>query len=315
MESTPAKAPLIQPSWLRVIVFVLVYIGANFIAHSLLGQPSTFLDSLADRVSIVSGNPDRQFNYVLLTLLASFLLSVLLVIGFVKYIDRRSVGSLGFEYRGHLPDAMVGLLLPVIVLGSATLILYANNNLEWTDLHFSSGDFLKGLFLMIAIAVGEEMVFRGYILNNLMQKLNRWFALAISAALFSLMHSNNPGVDVLAMINLFIGGVLLGINYIYTRNLWFSIFLHTLWNFMQGPVLGFPVSGVDLRSILQPELKGNILLTGGIFGLEASFITGVLLLLTILVLYLVYQNRSGKRERPMKRNNRRSQNVSTSPSA
>ena len=224
MESTPAKAPLIQPSWLRVIVFVLVYIGANFIAHSLLGQPSTFLDSLADRVSIVSGNPDRQFNYVLLTLLASFLLSVLLVIGFVKYIDRRSVGSLGFEYRGHLPDAMVGLLLPVIVLGSATLILYANNNLEWTDLHFSSGDFLNGLFLMIAIAVGEEMVFRGYILNNLMQKLNRWFALAISAALFSLMHSNNPGVDVLAMINLFIGGVLLGINYIYTRNLWFSIF-------------------------------------------------------------------------------------------
>ena len=239
----------------------------------------------------------------------------MLVIGFVKYIDRRSVGSLGFEYRGHLPDAMVGLLLPVIVLGSATLILYANNNLEWTDLHFSSGDFLNGLFLMIAIAVGEEMVFRGYILNNLMQKLNRWFALAISAALFSLMHSNNPGVDVLAMINLFIGGVLLGINYIYTRNLWFSIFLHTLWNFMQGPVLGFPVSGVDLRSILQPELKGNILLTGGIFGLEASFITGVLLLLTILVLYLVYQNRSGKRERPTKRNNRRSQNVSTSPSA
>ena len=295
MESPSAKTPLIQPSWLRVIIFVLVYLGINLLAYRLLAKGSSFFDALADQVSKISGNPDREFNYVLLTLLASFVLSVLLVVLFVRFLDRRTVASLGFDYRAHIPDAIVGFLLPVIILGSASLILYFNRNLEWTDISFSSGDFLNGLFLMIAIAVGEEMVFRGYILNNLMQALNRWFALVISATLFSLMHSNNPGVDVLAMINLFVGGLLLGINYIYTRNLWFSILLHTAWNFLQGPILGFPVSGVNLQSVLNPELKGNSLLTGGTFGLEASFITGVLLIITILVLYLVYQRRSGRK--------------------
>jgi hypothetical protein len=144
---------------------------------------------------------------------------------------------------------------------------------------------------MIAIAIGEEMVFRGYILNNLLHSLHKWLALAISAALFALMHSNNPGVDIIAMINLFIGGLLLGINYIFTRNLWFSIMLHTAWNFFQGPVLGFPVSGLHLQSILHPELKGNVLITGGTFGLEASFLTGILLIVTVMILYFVYRSR------------------------
>ena len=142
---------------------------------------------------------------------------------------------------------------------------------------------------MIAIAVGEEMVFRGYILNNLMATLNRWLALAISSALFALMHSNNPSVDLIAMLNLFVGGLLLGINFVFTRNLWFSILLHTSWNFLQGPVMGFPVSGVNLQSILEHELRGNPLLTGGSFGLEASVLTGVLLIFSIIRLYLDYR--------------------------
>jgi membrane protease YdiL (CAAX protease family) len=145
---------------------------------------------------------------------------------------------------------------------------------------------------MIAIAVGEEMVFRGYILNNLMQSLNRWLALAISAALFALMHSNNPNVDLIAMVNLFGGGLLLGINYIFTKNLWFSIMLHTAWNFLQGPVLGFPVSGVNLPSILHLELKGSSLMSGGAFGLEASLITSILVIVAVLLLYIVYRSRT-----------------------
>ena len=291
MESPAVKAPLIQPSWLRVVIFVFAHLALILLAMRLLNQASSVFDSVADSIGKFSGNPGRDFNYVLLTLLGSFLLSVLLVILFRKLLDRQSVSSLGFQYRNHLPDAVVGFLLPVIILGSVSLILHFTGNVEWTDITFSSGDFLNGLFLMIAIAVGEEMVFRGYILNNLMQSMNRWLALFISAALFALMHSNNPSVNVLAMINLFVGGLLLGINYIFTRNLWFSIFLHTAWNFLQGPVLGFPVSGVDLESDFHPELRGDKIMTGGTFGLEGSLLTGALLMIAILILYLVYRSR------------------------
>ena len=291
MDSSSGKQPLIQPSWLRVIIFVLVYLGMNLLAYRVFSSRSSFTNTLADQVAKLSGSVSRDFNFVLLTLFAAFLLSVMLVIIFRKWIDRQSVTSLGFEYRHHIPDALVGFLLPVIILGSVSLILFFNKNLQWTDISFTSGDFLTGLFLMIVIAVGEEMVFRGYILNNLMQSLDKWLALSISAAVFALMHSNNPGIDLIAMVNLFGGGLLLGINYIFTKNLWFSIVLHTMWNFLQGPVLGFPVSGVNLQRILQPELKGNVLLTGGAFGLEASILTGILLIISVLLLYLIYKNR------------------------
>jgi len=291
MELPSAKSPLIQPPWLRVIIFVLAYLGINLLVYRLLNSKLSFIDSTADNISKISGNNSREFNFILLTLFVSFLLSVLLVIVFKKWIDRERVSTIGFEYRKYLGDALVGSLLPVIILGSVSLILFFHKNLEWTDISFGSGDFLNGLFLMIVIAIGEELVFRGYILNNLMQSINKWLALAISAALFALMHSNNPGIDIIAMVNLFAGGLLLGINYIFTKNLWFSILLHTFWNFLQGPVLGFPVSGVNLQSILHHELEGNELLTGGLFGLEASILTGVFLIIAVLILYMVYQNK------------------------
>jgi uncharacterized protein len=298
MESPSAKTPLLQPSWLRVIVFVLLYLVVSLFAYKVLDSGIGVLNTFADNIAKLSGNPDREFNFILLGLLTSFLLSVLLVVLFTRLVDRRSVSSLGFEYRGYLPDGIVGFLLPLVIIGTVSLVLYFTKSLAWTDITFTSGDFLNGLFLMIVIAVGEEMVFRGYILNNLMQSLNRWLALAISAALFALMHSNNPGVNLMAMINLFAGGLLLGINYVFTRNLWFSILLHTGWNFLQGPVLGFPVSGVNLPGVLEHELKGDPVLTGGAFGLEASLLTGILLILSVLILFFVYRWRAEKDVRP-----------------
>ena len=292
MELTLGKPALLQPPWLRVAIFVLIYLGLNYFVYRILNTRPSFVETLTDQVSTISGNPGRDLNFTLLVLFASFLVSVMLVLLFRKLVDRKTISSLGFAYKMHLTDAVVGFLLPVMVLGIVSLVLFFTKNLEWTDISFSSGDFLNGLFLMIMIAVGEEMVFRGYILNNLMESLNRWLALAISSALFALMHSNNPGVDIIAMVNLFIGGLLLGMNFIFTKNLWFSISLHTAWNFLQGPVFGFPVSGVSLPSILHPELKGNTLITGGIFGLEASLLTGVILLITLLILYFVYQQKS-----------------------
>ncbi|MGZ5133846.1 MAG: CPBP family intramembrane glutamic endopeptidase [Flavitalea sp.] len=292
MELSSGKPALLQPSWLRVIIFVLLYLAINYLAYSLLNTRPAFVDTLTEGVSNISGNPGKDLNFTLLVLFASFLVSVMLVLLFRKLIDRKDISSLGFAYKKHIPDAAVGFLLPVSMLGLVSLVLFFTNNLEWTDISFNTGDFLNGVFLMTMIAVGEEMVFRGYILNNLMESMNRWLALTISSALFALMHSNNPGIDIIAMVNLFVGGFLLGINYIFTRNLWFSIFLHTAWNFLQGPVLGFPVSGVNLPSILHPQLKGNTLLTGGVFGLEASLLTGVVLLITLFILYLVYQQKS-----------------------
>jgi len=85
--------------------------------------------------------------------------------------------------------------------------------------------------------------------------------------------------------------MLLGINYIFTKNLWYGIFFHVAWNFYQGSILGYKVSGVPLKSLFEQELNGNYLLTGGSFGFEGSVITSVLYLLAFLLLAWVYRRR------------------------
>jgi len=144
---------------------------------------------------------------------------------------------------------------------------------------------------MAIIAFYEELVFRGYILNNLMESFNKWIALLISAILFAIFHLDNPSVNIVAVLNVFSAGVLLGVNYIYTKNLWFAFLFHFGWNFFEGPILGYKISGLNTQTLLQTELKGDVLLTGGEFGFEGSIFSLALMLITILLLYWIYEKR------------------------
>ena len=178
-----------------------------------------------------------------------------------------------------------------------TETLYTGKNqvsakhLQWTDITFSGTDLFIEFGMLLIVAFYEEIVFRGYILNNLMESFNRWVALLLSAVLFTVFHLDNPGINIIPSINIFLAGILLGINYIYTKNLWFAILFHLGWNFFQGPVLGYKISGVNLPTLLQTELKGDLLLTGGDFGFEGSFFCTGLIVIAILLLYRLYENR------------------------
>jgi hypothetical protein len=113
---------------------------------------------------------------------------------------------------------------------------------------------------------------------------NKWIALGISSVLFAAYHAITPGIHTLAFINLFLAGILLGINYIFTRNLWFSFLLHVGWNFFEGPILGFHVSGTTFPSLFQAEPNGDLFITGGDYGLGGSMPMTLLLVVAILVL-------------------------------
>ena len=281
-------SPMIKQPWLRVVIFCIAFLAVYMVLYWFLDSGASILNSLADSLGHIVGSTNADFNFLLLTVVLSFLVNLTMVYVFRKFVDRRSVHSLGFDFRNRIHDAIAGVLIPVVILGMVTLLLYFSGNLEWADISFEATHFVAGLFIMIIVAIGEEIVFRGYILNNLLQSVNRWLALAISALLFAMMHSNNPEVTIISVLNLFVAGILLGLNYIFTRNLYFTILLHTSWNFLQGPVLGFPVSGVQLESVLHPEVKGNEFITGGGFGLEGSLLTAMLIAVAILILVLLY---------------------------
>jgi membrane protease YdiL (CAAX protease family) len=104
------------------------------------------------------------------------------------------------------------------------------------------------------------------------------------------MHLGNANVTILSFINILLAGILLGIYYIHKRNLWLPIALHFSWNFFQGPVYGFEVSGVDISGIIIQDLQGSDTLTGGPFGFEGSLFATLLMIVAILFLHYKYKN-------------------------
>lgn len=282
--------PVIKQGWMRAILFLFAFFSCAILA----GMAGNLIIAGSPMVKENEIPAEQKLNFALITLSIATVMVLALTVTFRRFIDRRSVNSLGLQWSPFQADAFTGFNLGITLLGTATLLLHATGKLEWSEAHFNAGDLSKGFMLMVLIAITEEAVFRAYILNNLLDSFNKWVALGLSAAMFTLAHASNPGISFLPVVNLLLAGLLLGINFIYTRNIWFAVFFHFIWNFIQGPVLGYTVSGLPLQGILQPELKGASWVTGGAFGLEGSFITSSLLVLALLLLYVIYEKNTAK---------------------
>ena len=123
----------------------------------------------------------------------------------------------------------------------------------------------------------EEVLFRGILFRWLEEFAGSWAALVVTSALFGLSHIANPNATWFSSLAISVeAGILLGGAYMLTRSLWLPIGLHGAWNVMQGAVFGIPVSGNAAQGLVQSNLSGPVLLSGGGFGLEASVIALVI---------------------------------------
>ena len=222
------------------------------------------------------------------------LISILFTLLFRKLVDRKTIASMGWKWKGHEKDFSAGSLLSIAILGSGTIILAFAGFIEWMQVKWEPASLFTAFILMLVVSFYEELAFRGYILNNLMDTLHPAKALVVSALIFAIFHGTNPNASLLGIFNVFIAGMLLGINYLFTRNLWFGIGFHFCWNFIQGPVLGFGVSGLNLSSILTQEQSGSAIWTGGSFGFEGSLLNTLLCLTAGVLLFLIYTIRHKK---------------------
>jgi membrane protease YdiL (CAAX protease family) len=288
MSDKAAKKPLVKQAWLRVVLFGIGFaiitlliaipaVIAILYAHS---KNQDITANLAEALpKLLAG------NFLWLVVLLECVVSLLSVWIFRVFVDRRSFSSLGLRPDGYFSESVIGFFMGPALLGICSLGLLFSGHLKWVDISFDPQSLTISLGLLLLIAFSEELVFRGYVLGNLLETFsNKWVALAISAILFAIFHITNPGMHSLAFANLFLAGLLLGLNYIYTRNLWFSMLFHFSWNFFQGPLLGFNVSGLHLPSLLIAETKGDLMITGGEFGLEGSMLNTAISLTAVLVL-------------------------------
>jgi len=279
------KSPLIKRGWLRSLLFFLSFfiIVALFniigIVVASFFSVYGFEEFLSDQ-ELLMGNK-MMMMMTMVSQLAGALFTVWI---FQKFVSRESFTSIGLRFEGYKNDLYQGLLVGagLITIGFLTLVIF---NLISVDLtYFSLYDQVFYLILFAVVSLNEEIAIRGYILQNLSKSFNKYIALAISSLVFMIMHLGNPNLDILPIVNLFLAGIFLGVYRIHKNNLWFPIGAHLTWNYLQGPIYGFEVSGNKINSLFEQKLNGHDILTGGNFGYEGSIILTVFLIAGIYLM-------------------------------
>ncbi len=229
----------------------------------------------------------QMLNEVLM--LVSGLIAACMVLGFRKL----PFSGLGLSLKGWgrslLRGALFVVFLYVVGFGLSLLL----GAVEVVGFLFSPISLLVSLLLYFFVALTEEVIGRGFILGRMLDGgINKFVALFISAVLFSLMHLFNPNFAFVPFLNIMLAGCFLGASYIYTRNLCFPIALHWFWNWIQGSVLGYKVSGNEFsnENLLILHFPEENLINGGTFGFEGSILCSLLLVLgTVIILRHYYK--------------------------
>ena len=207
-------------------------------------------------------------------------------------IQKFTIAEFGLRLKNGISESLTGLLTGLFLITSIFLILLISEQIEIKAIQFDALSFFSYLFIFLLVGFYEESLLRGYFLGTMLKLTNKYLALGITSVLFSLMHILNANFSLVPFINIVLAGILLGIVYIHTLRLWFSITLHFIWNFLQGPVFGSMVSGNSSgESVISITTNDNDLLTGGEFGFEGSLIMTGLLMILILILDGYYKRR------------------------
>ena len=284
-----------------VIISTLFYIflasffieGGLWIGSELVGPFSQVIGFLVEFFSPGNGGARVQeffYHYFLYYELFSFVFILLLFIFWVKFIEKNPLSTLGFVKKNWLKYLGWGILLSLLQMGVIALVyqLGGIGSFELNELSLEPILFILGLFPFWLLQGGtEEVATRGWLLTRIAARTNLPLAIAISSSLFGFLHLGNSGVTFLSVLNIILDGVLAGLLLIYTDSIWLVVAQHGTWNYVQGNLLGFQVSGTGAdASIFRFTMgDGPDWLTGGAFGAEGSIITTLVLLVSLVIVH------------------------------
>jgi membrane protease YdiL (CAAX protease family) len=204
------------------------------------------------------------------------------------------LAMLGLGWHRHAPlDFIAGAAITtsaMVCIFAAELALGAIGHGPAPRL--SVQDFALLALVKLAHTFKEEFIMRGLLLSGLLLVLRGRVTLAIglSALAFGLGHLSNPGASALSVLGTALGGVIYGLAFVRTHNLWLPIGLHSAWNFVQGPLLGFPVSGMAAGGLQQVHNLAPAWLTGADYGPEAGLV-GILFRFYVIAMVLLWTAR------------------------
>ena len=290
---TKTSVPVFVSTLFYVLLASLFIEGGLWIGSELVGPFSLVIGFLVEFFSPGNGTASIQeffYHYFLYYELFSFVIILLLFMFWVKVIEKNALSSLGFVKRNWLKYLGWGILLSLVQMGVIALVYQVSGIgfFELNELSLEPLLFILGLFPFWLLQGGtEEVATRGWLLTRIATRTNLPLAIAISSSLFGILHMGNAGVTFLSVLNIILDGMLAALLFIYTDSIWLVVAQHGTWNYVQGNLLGFQVSGTGADASIFSFTMGSgpDWLTGGAFGAEGSIITTLVLLVSLVIVY------------------------------
>lgn len=287
-------------TFLQVVIPVVSYFiirvlrfGSASLPTSVVTDPSagSILDIAGDSPVLMSP------SFMVLSLFGT-VFTTLVTILYCRFIEKRSMASMGFVRKSAVKNYLSGYLLGVGMIALSVLFCVLAGAISFDEITtpVPVGLLLLFFFGFLVQGMSEEVLLRSYLMMSLQNKIPIFAAVVINSVLFAALHLGNPGITALSLMNLILFGVFASIFTLVTDNIWGICALHSAWNFAQGNLFGIEVSGMDTFATvfsLKP-VQGKSLLHGGSFGLEGGLVVAILLILAIAVLLFIEKRKSRK---------------------
>jgi len=235
---------------------------------------------------------NASIDYIIFKAISGFIAILVSAWIITRFIDRRRFSNVGLQLdKIWWMEFSFGLLLGIVLMSSIFFIEYGLGWITLSESIFTSNNpnfsvlaFIVFFIMFLSVGFNEELLTRGYLLTNLAEGLNFksigpkgsiYISWILTSVLFGIGHLGNPNATWVAGLNIAAAGIFLGVGFVLTGRLALPIGVHITWNFFQGNVFGFPVSGINtlqgskMTTIVQ---GGPEIWTGGSFGPEAGLI-------------------------------------------
>ncbi|HEY2380222.1 MAG TPA: type II CAAX endopeptidase family protein [Terriglobia bacterium] len=262
---------------LYVLFFIIFWVATGIALSIFVSQSDTIAEN--------------QLALLALNEVALFVPAVAAMALTIRFVDHRPLRTFGIGFMPGWRRQLwwgIGLSAGMLaVLGAGSKIL-GTLEIHWSGNKVPATTLLATFSVLLLAALNEELVFRGFPLQILIDGSGEWPGMIAMSVLFGAMHLNNPNASRLGTLNTVIAGVLLSLAYVRSRSLWTSYAIHVGWNVGLGFVLGFALSGLGIASLWTTNVAGSTVLLGGNYGPEGGLLATFIFTASAVVVHRVF---------------------------
>ena len=276
----------------KVLAFWLCYIAGLFIAEGIV----ILLHFALGKNMLVGDVFDAQT--ITLIIYYGYIVMAGVALAYWKFIEKKPLSEMGLTK--HFGNYFIGAITGVLLLAVSVVAIILTGNIEYHGV-FENADILVIVLLVGGFVVQgatEEILCRGIVLHALKEKTSLWIAIAVSTIMFVLPHwsslfAGETIYGVIGVANLVLISIIFSLLTICFKSIWAACGLHSFWNAILYSILGLNLSGNDetVTAIFKMQSVGENIWNGGVYGIEASIITTVVLAIATVLIWFANRKR------------------------